>query len=487
MFPTLSVTLLACASTHLFLTIYGLIQFTRRPSQRGYLWFAVLTATFMIFTVGGGIAAAAETVAMATLGFQIKMAGVALAVPPMALFLHLLAERESRPALFTPTLLVSGLGLVLNAAGAFFDPNVPNHGTAYPTSAVAAPPGEPTWALAVFLVSTIVVTTLTYRHALRPANVSQLETPMFLGLVMATVAGTHDTAVLLGLWKGPYTVEYALVAESIALIMSLARQIAKTRERLQNRTAELDVAYKQLRAAQASLVETQQLAAIGELSAVIAHEVRNPLTVMRNAVSGMRRPQTTEADRKTLLGILDEESTRLDRLVRDLLSYATPIATERHEGSVLGSVEAALHQSGTRESHPVLVAIDPALLWTVDERLIQRALEHILVNAAQSTPANLPIRVSARRVDGTVTVDVDDSGPGFREDVAQRAFEPFVTSRATGSGLGLAIVARIVTAHDGEAQLLTGESGGALVRLILPDPVEKQSSHPPVRRTSVPA
>lgn len=486
MLPTLSVTLLACASAHVFLAFYGLIQFARRPSQRGYLWFSVLATTFMLFSIGGGVAAAAETVATATLGFQLKMAGLALTLPPLLLFAHALSSNERPHRLLRTNLVVAGIALVLNISGAFFDPNVPHRGAAYPSTALSAPPGEPTWALALFLVVTIVVTTLTYSKALLPTAISRLERPMFLGLVAGIFAGGYDTGVLLKLWSGGYTVEYALVFVATMLMISLAHQIRGTRVSLQHRTAELDVAYRQLRDAQASLVETQQLAAIGELSAVIAHEVRNPLTVMRNAVSGMRRAQTTDADRKTLLEILDEESARLDRLVRDLLSYATPIAADRHEGSVLGSVEAALHQSGTRESHAVQVEIDAALLWVVDERLIQRALEHILVNAAQSTPGTLPIRISAHRTEAAVVIDVDDSGPGFHEDVAHRAFEPFVTNRATGSGLGLAIVSRIVAAHDGDVQLLRGSVGGALVRVVVPDPALPGASTPPARRTSMP-
>src|SRR5690606_11573366 len=105
----------------------------------------------------------------------------------------------------------------------------------------------------------------------------------------------------------------------------LLRRFVRTADELGRRTEELRRSYSNLRLTQEELVRKEQLAAVGELSAVIAHEVRNPLAIIKNAVSSLRRPTLRPSDRGVLLGILDEEVDRLNRLVRDLLAYARPV------------------------------------------------------------------------------------------------------------------------------------------------------------------
>ena len=119
----------------------------------------------------------------------------------------------------------------------------------------------------------------------------------------------------------------------LARFADLRSQLEARAGELKDRARALARSYEELRAAQDELVRKEQLAAVGELSAVVAHEVRNPLAIISNAVATLRRSGVAEEDRATLLGILDEETTRLNRLVGDLLRYARPIDLDRQHVS----------------------------------------------------------------------------------------------------------------------------------------------------------
>src|SRR6185295_10845749 len=108
------------------------------------------------------------------------------------------------------------------------------------------------------------------------------------------------------------------------------------------RARDLSRAYEELRTAQDELVRKEQLAAVGELSAVVAHEMRNPLAIITNAVATLRRPGILAEDRDTLLLILEEETSRLNRLVGDLLRYARPVNLERQHVSLRDLAERGL-------------------------------------------------------------------------------------------------------------------------------------------------
>ena len=107
---------------------------------------------------------------------------------------------------------------------------------------------------------------------------------------------------------------------------AVARRAARADEKVDALTAKLRAAEEARTSAESAAIEKEQLAAIGELSAMIAHEIRNPLTIIGNAVSSLRRKETAPEDRSTLLAILEEEAARLNRFMSDLLSYARPVS-----------------------------------------------------------------------------------------------------------------------------------------------------------------
>src|SRR5262249_3731244 len=127
---------------------------------------------------------------------------------------------------------------------------------------------------------------------------------------------------------------FALTTTLLGRLWGVAEELKRSTEALRERTRELRRSYGDLRTAQAELVKQQQLAAVGDLAAVIAHEVRNPLAVVTNAIAGLKKEGLAKADHAVLLAILEEEANRLNRLVTDLLGYARPVSLQRTQLAV---------------------------------------------------------------------------------------------------------------------------------------------------------
>lgn len=241
------------------------------------------------------------------------------------------------------------------------------------------------------------------------------------------------------------------------------RRIASLEERL----AAAETAQE---AAESAAVEKEQLAAIGELAAMIAHEIRNPLTIIGNAVSTLRRRETTQQDRSTLFGILEEESGRMNRLMTDLLSYARPVSLELHPIELREVVERALSLVPAEGSVDVeLLQPEPVAPVLGDPNLLRQVFENLVNNASQAmSHEGGTLSVHLLKAAGGVDVLVEDTGEGMDTSVRDRALLPFFTTRPSGTGLGLAIVARIVRAHGGKLELKSAAGKGTTVRVFLP-------------------
>jgi signal transduction histidine kinase len=245
----------------------------------------------------------------------------------------------------------------------------------------------------------------------------------------------------------------------------------RTRE-LEGRTDELSALCDELSDARDAVVRSKQLAALGEMAAVVAHEVRNPLAILRNALSSLRKADLSAEDRKTLLHILEEEIDRLNAVVGGLLTYVRPLEPHAEEVDLRDLVQRAT--AGVVDPR-ITVEIDPAVdgTWVGDPVLLRRALDNLIENAAHAMTDGGTLSVSVRRENGArppaTLLTVADTGVGMEPEVAERARAPFFTTRATGTGLGLAIVDRIAEAHGGRVDIETAPRQGTRVTLVLPD------------------
>lgn len=303
-----------------------------------------------------------------------------------------------------------------------------------------------------------------------------------VGVFVQFVAGVNDAFAASGHIDMPYLLDVGQFVVVLAVGTNLISRFVSDARALERSSA-------QLRAAQKELVRRERLAALGELSAVVAHEVRNPLTVIFNAVSSLRKQTALAGDSRTLLDILEEEAERLKRVVGELLEFARPrdLLVDAVSPRLLvdGAVEAAsaaFRAERSKDARPsaesgnvnVSVSADADLPELEgDEQLLRQALINLIANALQANGRKSPVRVEATEEHDAaerawIAFRVVDDGDGIPPDVAERIFTPFFTTRASGTGLGLAIVKRIAEAHAGEIAWQPGEPRGAAFTLRVP-------------------
>jgi signal transduction histidine kinase len=239
----------------------------------------------------------------------------------------------------------------------------------------------------------------------------------------------------------------------------------------------LRTSYAALARTQKELIDRERLAALGELSASIAHEVRNPLGVIFNSLGSLKRILKPEGDAALLFDIIGEEADRLNRMVGDLLDYSRPVQPALQPVPLRPLFEEAI-ASARQQAGPAADSVAAMLSITddtdtvrADARLLRQALLNLFLNAYQAMPrgGRLDVRSSRVTVDGRpcAEIAVRDSGPGIPPDVVDKIFEPFFTTKATGTGLGLAVVRRIVEGHGGSIDLGRSRPGTEF-RLRLP-------------------
>ena len=272
---------------------------------------------------------------------------------------------------------------------------------------------------------------------------------------------------------GPEQVE---LAKATCGQLALAVANARLYESLRDSIKELKAANAELATTRGRLVKRERLAALGELSAVVAHEVRNPLGVIHNAVSALRRLLRPEGDAALLLDMLGEESDRLDHLVCNLLDFTSPREALLRPEEVRSVLEDVVETACAQQSiHPdrFHLEVEPGLPPVpMDRRLMHQALVNVAVNAVQAMPHRGEVRVRARQQSRAgrreLRIDVEDQGPGIPTELRPRLFEPFFTTKAQGSGLGLAVVKRILDEHHGEVMVDSSLGQGATFSLLLP-------------------
>jgi PAS domain S-box-containing protein len=237
--------------------------------------------------------------------------------------------------------------------------------------------------------------------------------------------------------------------------------------------------YADLERAQQQLVQRERLAALGELSAIVAHEVRNPLGVIFNSLGSLRRLLRPAGDARVLLEIVGEEAERLNRIVGDLLDFARPSTAELRPEPLGALVEEAVGAALAARPAGVELARElderlPAV--AVDARLARQAVLNVAVNAVQAMPRGGRLTVRTRRDGDAAVLEIEDTGVGMASEVQERIFEPFFTTKASGTGLGLAVVKRIVEEHGGAVAVRSAPGIGTVFALRFPlagPPVEK--------------
>lgn len=230
-------------------------------------------------------------------------------------------------------------------------------------------------------------------------------------------------------------------------------------------------AMRQAAAVGAEMERRQRLASLGELAAIVAHEVRTPVAAVRGyAQLLIERTAEKEARCRGPAEKIVAETSRLGRLVDELLVYARPTAPVFTEVDLSSLArEVAEHLAATAHTSEVRLLCDAEAPFVLraDPGRIRQVLGNLVLNAVQhsSPEQTVVVRVEGNR--RQVIVEVSDRGPGVPPDSRHRVFEPFFTTRAEGTGLGLAVCRRIADEHGGELSYEARDGGGSVFRLVL--------------------
>jgi PAS domain S-box-containing protein len=221
---------------------------------------------------------------------------------------------------------------------------------------------------------------------------------------------------------------------------------------------------------EALLREQAALARLGEMAAVVAHEVKNPLAGIRGAlqVIGGRLPATSRD--RAIMGDIVGRLDSLNEIVQDLLIFARPREPRLSTISVAALLEetaALLRKDASHASVDVFITGDRPLIEADPEQL-QTAFLNLMLNAAQASASGGRIDVTISANDGLCRVAIADSGPGIPEETRDKIFEPFYTTKHRGTGLGLPTAKRVVDLHHGDITIDCPPGGGTVVTVTLP-------------------
>ena len=270
-----------------------------------------------------------------------------------------------------------------------------------------------------------------------------------------------------------------------AMVVNRFAQQSQHQTRLYRELAErLAETNRRLEQAQAEARRSERLAALGQLSAGLAHEIRNPLGVIKGSAEMLtQKLQASDALARELAGYISTEVNRLSDLVTEFLDFARPLHAEPHPADLIALLDRVLQIvadrfAGKETSKPVRVERHYASglpLVPLDESLCEQAFLNLVQNAYEAMQEE--DHAGTLRVDVQLAIQNDregvelrlaDTGPGVPEELREEIFNPFVTTKKTGVGLGLSIVSKIVDGHHGSIHVENAAGGGAVFTIFFP-------------------
>jgi signal transduction histidine kinase len=241
---------------------------------------------------------------------------------------------------------------------------------------------------------------------------------------------------------------------------------------MQDLLAEISRTVEQLQQREHEVLRAEQLAAVGQIAAGVAHELRNPLTAIKMLVQTGLEGQPATGLPAEDLSVIEQSIRRMEQYIQIFLDFARPPRAERRRSDLLEVVRrAAALVEGRARRQKVSLTLDlpdQPVAACLDPEQIQQVLVNLLLNALDAQPRGGAIIVTVGLGEASATIQVRDRGSGIPAAVRPRLFEPFVTSKPDGVGLGLSICKRLVEAHGGTIRIVNAPEGGSVVAFMLP-------------------
>ena len=303
---------------------------------------------------------------------------------------------------------------------------------------------------------------ITFAPLIQEVQLSRSEEQMVLGVieVIRDISGDYQKVFKL---QGLIVVSCAIIMGILFLIL---RFVVKRGEKIIEHRAE-----ERLRLEE-KLRQTEHLSAIGEMTAGVSHEIRNPLGIIKSSAQLMRKKMDKLDPTSRIPDIIVEESTRLDHIIKDFLDFAKPKIPDLRPCSLEDVVEKNLTFLASQIEEAQIQIIKnyqgnlPEIL--ADTAMLYQTFLNILLNSFQALKENGVITICTWSESDQVHISFTDNGAGISEDVIKKIWTPFFTTKDTGTGLGLGIVKNIIEAHKGQIHISNVQPLGTCVEIALP-------------------
>jgi len=267
----------------------------------------------------------------------------------------------------------------------------------------------------------------------------------------------------------PFTEEDKELLTALAQQIAVALDNAKLYQRLEEK---FEFTAEELKIAQKKLIRSERLAAMANLVQGVAHEVRNPIMSIGGFAARMKADLDKNSKSLKYIDIILSETSRLERLVRDVKEIAGMQIVNLEPTNVKNLLSKVIEDFSliiSRQSIHLETDIGPDLPRIyLDQEQISRALKNIIQNSIDALSTAGTLKLTAKAVDSYIQIVVEDTGVGINEDKLDSVLDPFVTSKTTGAGLGLTMVYQIVMNHQGEVDIKSKGGKGTIVILELP-------------------
>jgi signal transduction histidine kinase len=301
------------------------------------------------------------------------------------------------------------------------------------------------------------------------------------GLFTAIFSGVCDTLFTLGALAAQGSIQDHLTSQSAEtvdfILVGLVAGILADRQReqkkaLQKTTEQLGLVYRELQENFERMKRAERLYAIGQLSAGLAHEIRNPLASLSGTIGILRRNPSAAEKRSECLDIMEKECQRLNNLLTSFLDYAKPRPPKLIEidiSSVLDSVTKLV--SHTLDQKSISLRKETALQLPsleCDPELLKQVLVNLLINAIQASSDGGDILLQARIRGSDLLIQVKDQGSGVSAEDLEKIFDPFFTTKENGTGLGLSVAYQIIGQFGGTLTAERNSDRGMTFSVLMP-------------------
>jgi signal transduction histidine kinase len=285
-------------------------------------------------------------------------------------------------------------------------------------------------------------------------------------------------------WHDPFLDVYNYVELFLFLLIGgvtgvLSQMERNQRLRHEEALSRLDESHRKLREQTDVLFQTEEqlrradrLSALGELSAGMAHEIRNPLGSIKGAVEILKDDYSPDEPKYEFIRILLKETDRLNCILQEFLGFARPKQPEFQQADVNEALESVLTLTA-QEARKAGVAVQKRLDASIGRRsldagMLRQAFLNLVLNAIQAMPAGGVLTVESVLRDGLIEIRIADTGVGLSEELRKKLFSPFFTTKKNGTGLGLAITYRIIENHRGRIDVASEPGKGTTFTVKIP-------------------